>query len=231
MCFILVPLHNTTFMQLYPIFLSTPRRDNSPPHPPLSFNGGLGLPAAQVGYGMAALGFIGITIQLFIYPPLQMRFGTLKSYRSSLLLFPVAYILTPFLVVLPSTVKDIEQPATGPVVWAGIVIILFVQVTARTFASPGNVILLMNSVNNRRALGTVNGLGASLSALFRAIGPLSAGWGYGLSLEKGVVGAAWWSLAVVAVFGWFVSLYVQEGKGFAAEEEEESVKDDSPNLR
>ncbi|KAK6536174.1 hypothetical protein TWF281_000420 [Arthrobotrys megalospora] len=220
-CFIVLPLHNSTFMQLYPIFLSTPRRDNSHPSTPLSWSGGLGLPASQVGFGMAIIGFIGITMQLFIYPPLQTRLGTLRSYKLSLLLFPIAYTLTPFISILPSKNKDISEPASGPVVWTGIVIALFLQVTGRTFSSPGNVILLINSVDNRRALGTVNGLGASLSSLARAIGPLSAGWGYARALEIGCVGAVWWGMAVVALFGVFVSTYLSEGKGFAQKEEEE----------
>ncbi|KAK6344129.1 hypothetical protein TWF696_007773 [Orbilia brochopaga] len=220
-CFIVLPLHNSTFMQLYPIFLSTPRADNSHPSTPLSFTGGLGLPAAQVGSAMAILGFIGITMQLFVYPPLQTRLGTLRSYRMSLLLFPIAYLFTPFLAVLPSANRDLREPASGPAVWTGIVVALMVQVTARTFAGPGNVILLINSVDNRRALGTVNGLGASLSSLARAVGPLSAGWGYGLALEEGVVGAVWWAMAVVAMGGVFVSSYITEGEGFAQREEEE----------
>ncbi|KAF3926451.1 hypothetical protein AA313_de0206674 [Arthrobotrys entomopaga] len=219
--FIVLPLHNSTFMQLYPIFLSTTRRDNSHPPTPISWGGGLGLPAVQVGYGMAILGFIGITMQLFVYPTLQSRFGTLRSYRMSVLLFPIAYALTPFLAILPSTEQDIRKPAAGTTVWMGIIVVLLIQVTARTFAAPGNVILLINSVDNRRALGTVNGLGASLSSLARAVGPLSAGWGYGLALDKGIVGAVWWSLALVALFGVFVSGYLSEGKGFAQKEEEE----------
>ncbi|KAK6357403.1 hypothetical protein TWF718_001715 [Orbilia javanica] len=223
-CFIALPLHNSTFLQLYPIFLSTPRRDNSHPSTPISWNGGLGLPASQVGFGMSILGSIGIIMQLFIYPPLQMRFGTLLSYRMSLLLFPIAYTLTPFLSILPSEDHDLQNPASGSVVWAGIVLTLFIQVTARTFSNPGNVILLMNSVHDRRALGTVNGLGASLSSLSRAIGPLSAGWGYAWALEVGCVGAVWWAMAGVAMFGVFVSTYVTEGKGFAHEEEEDAAK-------
>ncbi|KAF3187859.1 hypothetical protein TWF225_004078 [Orbilia oligospora] len=220
-CFIALPLHNSTFLQLYPIFLSTPRRDNSHPPTPISWNGGLGLPASQVGYGMAILGFIGIIMQLFIYPPLQMRLGTLRSYRMSLLLFPIAYTLTPFLAILPSENHDLNKPASGRVVWIGIIITLFIQVTARTFSNPGNVILLINSVNNRRALGTVNGIGASVSSLARAVGPLSAGWGYSFALEIGCVGAVWWVMAGVAMFGVFVSTYVTEGKGFVHSEEEE----------
>ncbi|KAF3912078.1 hypothetical protein ABW21_db0202908 [Orbilia brochopaga] len=204
-CFIVLPLHNSTFMQLYPIFLSTPRADNSHPSTPLSFTGGLGLPAAQVGSAMAILGFIGITMQLFVYPLLQTRLGTLRSYRLSLLLFPLAYLFTPFLAILPSSTRDIREPAGGVLVWTGITAALFIQVTARTFAGPGNVILLINSVDNRRALGTVNGLGASLSSLARAVGPLSAGWGYGFSLTQGVVGAVWWTMAVVAMGGVFVN--------------------------
>ncbi|EWC44781.1 hypothetical protein DRE_06419 [Drechslerella stenobrocha 248] len=225
--FIILPLHNTTFIQLYPIFLSTPRHDNSHRATPLGFTGGLGLPAAQVGTAMAALGVVGVSMQLLIYPPVQHRLGTLRSYRWSLLLFPLAYILTPFLAVLPSTTRDLRLPAAGPVVWAGIVATQFVQVSGRTFAAPGNVILLINSVENRRALGTVNGLGSSLASLARAVGPLSAGWGYGMGLEIGVVGAVWWAMAAVALFGVFVSTYMSEGKGFAQKEEEEEEEEEA----
>lgn len=176
---------------------------------------------------MATLGSIGILMQLFIYPPLQHRLGTLRSYRMSILLFPIVYFLTPFLAVLPSTDKNLEHPASGRIVWAGIVSMLFIQVTGRTFASPGNVILLINSVNNRRALGTVNGLAASLSSLARAIGPLTAGWAYGISLTKGVVGAVWWGMALVAMFLIFASSYIVEGKGFVAMEGEEEEEEDA----
>jgi len=96
-----------------------------------------------------------------------------------------------------------------------------IQDVARTFALPGNVILLQNSVEKRRALGTVNGLGASVSSLSRAIGPLVGGWAYALSLEKGVVVLTWFSLTIIACIGAFVSIWMKEGKGFAEVEKEE----------
>ncbi|KAF3916873.1 hypothetical protein ABW20_dc0110243 [Dactylellina cionopaga] len=229
-CFTILPLHNSTFLQLFPIFLSTPRHDNSHPATPISFTGGLGLPAAQVGYCLGALGAIGIAMQIFIYPPLQSRLGTLWTYQASLLLYPVAYLLAPFLAMLPSTEEDINKPAAGAVVWIGIIAASCIQVTARTFASPGNVILLINSVENRKALGTVNGLGSSVSSLSRAVGPFTAGWGYGVALEKGVVGAVWWVMALVAMSGWFVSTHITEGKGFAQKEEEEEAAKDPPQV-
>jgi hypothetical protein len=62
-----------TFNNVWYSFLSTPVYDPAKappdytPHPPFTFTGGLGLPPRSVGFAMAILGSIGITMQLFIY--------------------------------------------------------------------------------------------------------------------------------------------------------------------
>ena len=56
-------------------------------------------------------------------------------------------------------------------------------------------------------------MGQSVSAAFRTVGPVVAGWWYGAGLEGGVVGMAWWATAGVAGAGCVVAMWVYEGSG------------------
>ncbi|KAI0472925.1 MFS general substrate transporter [Xylariaceae sp. FL0804] len=212
--------HVGTFNSLWFIFLSTPVYDPAAdppggaprPHPPLRFTGGLGLPARSVGLAMALLGAIGIALQLLLYPRLSHRLGTLRSWQCFLSLFPLAYTLLPFLSLVPSTTQP-PAPKTGPAVWAAIAGVLLVQVSARTFALPAQTILVNNCTPHPSVLGTVHGLGQSVSSLARTVGPVLCGWLYGLGLSRGVVGAVFWGLAGWAALGLAVSFLVREGNG------------------
>lgn len=59
----------------------------------------------------------------------------------------------------------------------------------------------------------VHGLGQSVSAGFRTVGPVVGGWWYGASLETGIVGASWWAVAGVAALGCASSFLIYEGSG------------------
>merc|ERR1712144_29449 len=107
---------------------------------PLLLYGGLGMPAATVGVATSFLGIIGMILQIFLYPPVHARLGTLRSFRYFLLLFPFAYFFAPYLAVLPSSTAA-PDAASGPFIWAGIIFVLLVQVTARTFTLPASIIL------------------------------------------------------------------------------------------
>lgn len=165
---------------------------------------------------MSYLGAIGILIQLFCYPPIQAKLGLLRSFRLSCLIFPLAYVLTPFLARLPSSSTNIKEPASGITVWAGIAFVLLLQVSARTFALPGSVILLTNAVEKKGILGTVHGCGTSLASASRAVGPVLAGALYALGLEGGVVGGVFWGMAGVAGVGAWSTWFVKEGKGISS---------------
>ncbi|KAK0248321.1 hypothetical protein LTS09_016500 [Friedmanniomyces endolithicus] len=226
----LLAMHVGTFNQTWFVFLSTPRYTpdstnndhnsstlhlppNYHPHPPFTFTGGLALPPRSIGTALAILGVIGITLQLLLYPPLSFHLGTLPSYRLSLLLFPFSYTLTPFLAVLPSS-SPAPNPASGFLVWAGITAVLALQTLARTFALPATAILVNNSSPHPSVLGTVHGIAQTVSSATRTVGPVVAGWAYGVGLENGVVGLAWWGLAGVAVVGAVAGGWVREGSGW-----------------
>jgi MFS family permease len=203
----LLPLHNAAFMQVFPVFLSTPS-SNSAITSLIKFNGGLSLPSSTIGLFLSAFGIFGILIQLFIYPRLQAAFGTLWNYRLALSVFPIAYILAPYLVLIPTSWHFVFQAI-------GIAFILFLQVGARTFAIPSSVILLTNSAPTPRALSTIHGAGNMLSSLSRAVGPALGGVIYAWGVEREIVGVVWWGyLTVIAVLGLGWSWSLKEGEGF-----------------
>jgi hypothetical protein len=208
--------HVGTCNALWFVFLSTPVWDPKESkhglHMPFQFTGGLGLQPKETGMAMAILGVIGISMQLLIYPSVSARLGTIKSWRLSLLCFPLAYFLMPYLSVIPSTSAP-PAAKTGLLVWLGIVCVLFIQVTGRTFALPSQTVLVNNASPHLSVLGTLHGIGQSVSSAARTIGPMVGGVIYGFGLNHGIVGLAWWALSGMAISGCLASLLVKEGDG------------------
>lgn len=212
--------HVGTFNALWFIFLSTPRYDPKKPSPPslthpsfpIHFNGGLALSTAHIGFALSILGVIGIFLQLVVYPSWSGKYGVVRSYRYSLLLFPICYTLTPYLALLPSTSKPPHE-ATGVPVWAGIIVVLSIQVMARTFALPGTTILVNNSCPHPSVLSTYHGIAQSLSSAVRTIGPASMSWLYGRGLVWGIVGTGFWGMTIAAILNNCVGIFVKDGDG------------------
>ncbi|KAJ5917333.1 hypothetical protein N7466_010887 [Penicillium verhagenii] len=205
------------FNNLWLLFLSTPRYDPSDPASPVqsmpfAFTGGLGMLPQSVGFATAILGVIGMFLQFTIYPSINGRLGTAKSYQYFLSLFPLAYALAPYIALAPSSTPPPGQ-ANGPWVWVWIIVVLFCQVTARTFTLPTSIILLNNCSPHPSVLGTIHGIGQSVSSAFRTIGPIFSGAWYGYGLDVGMVGFAWWLVALVSVFGCVAAIFVYEGSG------------------
>ncbi len=216
----LMAFHVGTFNALWFVFLSTPVYDPGKPRPPdalphrlpFLFTGGLGLQPREVGVAMAILGVLGIALQLFVYPVLSERLGTVRSWRLFLMVFPLTYFLVPYLSLAPSASAP-PSPKDGPAVWAAIAGVLFLQVLGRTFALPAQTILVNNCTPHPSVLGTVHGVAQSVSSMARTIGPMLCGYLYGLGLAKGIVGAVWWGLSGIALCGLLASLWVREGDG------------------
>ncbi|EFR05366.1 hypothetical protein MGYG_08377 [Nannizzia gypsea CBS 118893] len=187
---IFLNFHTSAFTALCFVFLPTPRAPGSQRS------------LFQFGGDSACL--IGLPIQIFIYPRVQWRLGTLRSFRIFLPFSPLAYLLAPFLVLLP------DHPY---IVWPALSAVIFLQVVSRTFSLPATVILVNNSVPDRSVLGTLHGVAQSAFSASRTLGPLIAGWGLGLGLKHNIVGAIWWSLAIEAFLGWLVTWTIFEGAG------------------
>ncbi|RDW81320.1 putative MFS multidrug transporter [Aspergillus mulundensis] len=219
----LLAFHTSAFNSMTFIFLPSPRAPESSQKGFFRFGGGLGLPSSRVGLATAIIGIIGLPLQIFIYPRIQNRLGTLTSFRTFLPFSPLSYALMPFLVLIPN------YPY---LVWPAFTLVVGLQVLSRTFALPAAVILVNNSVTDASILGTVNGLATSISSGARTLGPLLGGWGLGLGFMYKFVGGVWWALAIEALLGWLLLGTIYEGRGIdrtkdlivereEAEEEEE----------
>lgn len=170
------------------------------------------MPPRDVGLAMSILGIIGIGMQLFIYPIANAKFGTIRSWRIFLYCFPLAYVLVPFLSIVPSKTPPPAEK-DGIWVWVALCAVLFIQVTGRTFALPATTILVNNATPHPSVLGTMHGVAQSLSSAARTVGPTLGGALYGLGLKEGVVGAVFWGLSGVALVNCMASLWVREGDG------------------
>ncbi|KAL6154429.1 hypothetical protein ACJQWK_02035 [Exserohilum turcicum] len=211
-------IHVGTFNGIWTLFLSAPRFDPAHPHPPhfkphgLFFTGGLAMPPARIGLALAIIGIIGLPLQLFIYPKLSHNLGTTRCFRIFLAFFPLTYTLAPFLSLVPSWTAP-PAGVTGPWIWTAITCALSIQVLARTFALPCTAILINNASPHPSVLGTVHGIGQSVSSLTRTVGPILFSWLFGRGLDMGMVGLSWWCMAGVAVGGWAIAQGVREGDG------------------
>ncbi|KYK54471.1 hypothetical protein DCS_06429 [Drechmeria coniospora] len=209
--------HLGAFANIWALFLSTPRytahgSGHQRRHLPLLFTGGLGMPASTVGFATSILGILGMLLQVKLYPPIQQRLGTMRSFRYFLFLFPVAYFAAPYLSIVPSSTTP-PQPAAGPFIWIGIILVLLLQVTARTFTLPASIILLNNCSPHPSVLGTIHGLGQSVSAGFRTVGPVIGARWYGFGLDIGVVAWGWWGVAALSAVGCVTAMGMHEGNG------------------
>lgn len=199
----LLGFHTNAFTSMTFTFLPTPRAPIDDQRW-FRFGGGLGLEASQVGYATAIIGVIGLPLQIFVYPYVQARLGTLKSFRVFLPFSPISYLLLPFVVILPRLAY---------VVWPSFALVVFLQVVSRTFALPAGIILINSCISNSLVLGTVHGVAQSVISLGRTLGPIIGGWTLGLGFKYNIVGAAWWGLAVEALLGWVLLWTVYEGNG------------------
>ncbi|EMD00555.1 hypothetical protein BAUCODRAFT_61638 [Baudoinia panamericana UAMH 10762] len=226
--------HMGAFANLWILFLATPREfvhgvpDDSQtasnaaavsmkdkhiaPRGAFKFSSGLAFPPPTIGFAMAIIGIIGVALQFLLYPWANSRFGLMRCFRGSLFLFPAAYYLAPYIALLPSATSP-PGPASGWTVWLGISFVLFLQVAARTFALPASIILLNNSTPHPSVLATIHGIGQACSATFRTVGPILAGYWYGIWTERGVIGMSWWIVASIAALGCVASFWVRNGSG------------------
>ncbi|KAJ5095981.1 hypothetical protein NUU61_005337 [Penicillium alfredii] len=211
LCHFLLAFHTSAFNSMTFVFLPTPRAPEGSRTGFFHFSGGLGLPSSRVGLATAIIGFIGLPLQILLYPKIQSKLGTLTSFRMFLPFSPLSYLLMPFLVVLPRIAW---------LVWPAFTLVVGLQVVSRTFALPAAIILVNNCVTEPSILGTVHGVAQSISSAARTLGPFFGGWGLGFGLENNIIGAVWWALATEALIGWFLLWSIYEGKGIERKKDE-----------
>jgi hypothetical protein len=228
--------HIGTFNNLSFIFLSAERYSpsenskakNYHPHGLFVFTGGLSLSSVQVGTAMSILGAIGITLQVLVYPRMNDKHGVLPLYRAFVYGFPLAYLMMPYLALIP-TRSPPPAAADGVLFWLALCTVLFFYTVSRVFVLPATMILVNNCSPHPSVLGTIHGVAGSVGSAARTLGPGVAGYLFGVGLDAGIVGLAWWALAVAGCFAVLTSWLVKEGSGHEIVLEGEEPQRDQSN--
>lgn len=181
-----------------PVFLSTPKSDDEVVLP-FKFTGGLGLQTKTVGFMLAVQGVYSMIAQLWLFPFVVRHFGTLRTFRFVLLVWPPLYLVVPYLVLLPAKLQ-----------MTAAYIALISKITFHVMAFPATAILLANAAPSSKVLGSINGVAASTASLSRAFGPTVNGFLHSKGLESGYSVLAWWACGIVCVIGAIESFWMEE---------------------
>ena len=190
--------HSVSFDSLMPVFLSESRSQRIVSLP-FRFSGGFGLSTNQIGFMMAVQGLYSMIAQLWFFPFIVRRVGTLTAFRTVMVVWPLLYFAVPYLVLLPSHFQI-----------AGAYLCLLTKITFHVIAFPSNAILLANAAPSKSVLGTINGVASSTACLARAFGPTVSGVIHSFGLTFGCNGLAWWAGGVVCAIGAFESFFMEE---------------------
>jgi hypothetical protein len=192
-----------TFDAMLPTLLSTKAPEHGEPwRLPFKFVSGYGLDTKQIGVILSVQGMYSMVATVFVFPFIVRKMGALGLFRLVALSYPILYITTPYLVLLPDSLKMV-----------GVYILVIWKCTFATMAYPANAILLTNSAPSLLMLGTINGVAASTASLSRAFGPTVSGFLFSAGLRLGYSGLAWWCSAVIAVAGAIISLSMTDKGG------------------
>ena len=172
-------------------------------------------------------GVTAILVQFIVFPPVARHYGSLKCLRVTSILYPIAYFLTPFTVLIP-------DPTTAQIALS---LVMMIKVVAGVFAFPCTTILLTNSAKSLRLLGTLNGVATATSAVGRAIGPSISGPSFTLGIKIGWVILPFFVLTVFGILAHIPVWWLEEGEGFGpkvdeseSESDDETLKEDTPIL-
>lgn len=200
-----------TFDSMFPTLLSTkPEKNPEPNHLPFQFMGSFGYGTTEIGVVLSVQGLYSMIATLFLFPFVVRKLGALGLFRLLAISYPVLYITTPYVVLLPENLKIVGVYAL--VVW---------KCTFATMAYPSSAILLTNSAPSLLMLGTINGVAASTASLSRAFGPTVSGILFSAGLKTKYSGLAWWCSAVIALVGAFNSLSMTEKGGRMDDDEKD----------
>lgn len=212
---VIAAFHQMAFGAILPIYLldspsynaSTVAATTYRPH--LDLTGGMGFSLHDVGGYLAINGFIALFCQGVIFPIFVERVGVWLSFLLPTLIYPICYVVMPFLSLLHGGGSSDAESWHLP---AGLYATMFLQNLLGIIATPCALILLKNATPSPLVLGRVNGLAMSAVCFSRTVSsPL-----VGVVYDLGGSAAAWGSCAVVALLGaaqlWWVPRAVSESE-------------------
>jgi len=215
-CYGILAFHTISLEQLLPILMTKKVTTGHPQHLPFHFEGGFGWSTQTTGAFLAAQGFLQMFAQVIVFPWLSRRLGSLRTFWITLSCYPVLYLLTPYLAILPDKLRI-----------PGLVVLLVAKVTFQSLSYPSLAIILANSSPSKKVLGTLNGVAMSSASISRGFGPTISGAVDSLGSSLHMSGLAWWAIAAVALIGWLPGFALHESnkrtKNYAPQDDDEEA--------
>jgi len=153
------------------------------------------------------IGIVGIVVQFLFFPAAAQRYGVLTCLKVSSLIFPIIFFIVPFTALVPLALRKVT-----------VILIMLAKLTLTIFAFPSCTILLTNSASSLSVLGTLNGVGTSVSSIGRSAGPALMGVAFSYGVEKGYVIVPWWLLTVLAIISAVPVFWMVESEGFVRDD-------------
>lgn len=185
------------------------------PDLPFKFTGGFAYSTQKSGSILAVQGILQMIAQVFLFPWINGRLGSLRTFLLTIAAYPFLYLLAPYLALLP---EHFRVP--------GLIVLLVWKVTAQSLSYPSLNIMLANAAPSKKVLGTLYGASASSASVMRGFGPTISGALFTLGDSHGIFGLAWWACASIAMIAWIPAFFMAEERkrpGFRGVEEDEEV--------
>ncbi|KAK3376112.1 major facilitator superfamily domain-containing protein [Lasiosphaeria ovina] len=163
--------------------------------------GGFGFNTQTIGAMFLSEAVVRVVVQATLVPLLVSRLGALRAFRLVLVIYPAAYLLTPF---LPG------MRVRPPLRLAALLLDLWLKVALSSTGYVCSAILVTNTAPADGTLARINGAAASLSCLARSVGPLLTGKLFAFGLRLGHLEVAFWTLGAVALLGAIESLFLAD---------------------
>lgn len=150
--YFIMAFHTICFDQFFPMFLSASKVYKAK-ESLIHVSGGLGISPSETGMALSAAAIVSIAVIAVAFAPVVSRLGTVTAVRLSSWLYPLAYLLVPYLVFLPA--GNGQQTAAS---WSGVATVLFLKTFAAAFTFTGVPILLQTTQHDTSRLGLTNGI-------------------------------------------------------------------------
>ncbi|OBT87224.1 hypothetical protein VE02_04890 [Pseudogymnoascus sp. 03VT05] len=194
--------HTITFDQLLPVLLAHPETKDAVISLPFKFLGGWAMNTKDIGFILMAQGAYSMFATIVLFPYAVKRLGPLNLFKLVAFSYPVLYVVTPYVILLPEPYRLI-----------GLIPLLAWKTTFANFAFPATNILLANTAPSLLLLGTINGAASSTASFCRGLGPIISGSLYSLGFQVGYFGIVWWFTALISIAGAAIAMRMSE-KGF-----------------
>ncbi|KAL5520137.1 hypothetical protein ACEPAG_1797 [Sanghuangporus baumii] len=165
----LMTIASEALFVLYPLFAFTP----------VEF-GGLGCSAAEIGAHMAVRSFVVILLML-LFAPMQSRFGTLRTYKMTMLVWPLGYLFFPFLNLL-------KRWNASTIVIDSVLLVFFVVWGVANCSWPASSVLINDAAPSADSLAAINGISQMVMLLPQAIVPAAVASLFAWSISSNILG-------------------------------------------